>query len=143
MQEEIRKTVKFAFEHSTARALLIFSGLLVIFSMGYAKEFVSVAFFTFFYALVAYKIIVLRKAEVWGNYAVGDTLGAILYFLVDLLFFVSWIIGTIFLLSGAPLVSLLFYCQFGTFFISALIVSASWIALIFLRAIREERKKKV
>lgn len=140
MQKEIQKLIKFAFEHSTARALLIFSGILVIFSIGYAKEFSSVAFFTFFYAFVAYKILVLKKAEVWGRYAVGDTLGALLYFIIDLLLFVSWVIGTTLLLSGVHLLNLLSYCQFGVFLWSSLIMLVPWLVLTFWRAIREERR---
>lgn len=140
MKEGLEKVIEFAFEHSTTRAFLIFSGILVIFSMGYAKEFIPVVFFTLFYAFVVYRILVLRKTEVWGNYAVGDTLGALLYFVIDLLFFVSWVVGSVLLLSGVHLLNLLSYFQFGIFFWSALIMFVSWLVLIFWRAVKEERK---
>lgn len=147
MKEEIQKIIEFCFEHSTARAFLVFSGILVIFSMGYAKEFISIAFFTLFYAFIAYRIVVLRKAEVWGDYAAGDSLGALLYFVIDWLLFVSWIIGTLILLSVVPSIDLLNTYQstylFG--FLSvlgiALATLISWIVLIFWRAIRQEREK--
>lgn len=142
MKEEVKKIIEFCFKHSTARAFLIFSGVLVIFSMIYAKEFIPVGFFTLFYAFVVYKISVLRKAEVWGNYAVGDTLGALLYFVVDFLFFVSWILGSTLLISGEPLLNLLPICYFGIFFCSAFVISISWLVLIFWRAVKEERKNK-
>ena len=63
MRDLFEKVIEFCFDHSTARAFLIFSGIFLIFSIGYAKEYTLIAFFTFFYALIAHRIVVLRKEE--------------------------------------------------------------------------------
>lgn len=147
MQEEV-KIIKFGFEHSTARAFLIFSGVFIIFSIGYAKEFVPLAFFTFFYAFVAYRIVVLRKAEVWGDYAVGDNFGALLYFLIEWLFFISWIAGSVLLLANVKLMNL--FIDYQNIFLSQLfsvvitLASATfvaWTVLIFWRKHKHEKIK--
>lgn len=147
-KEEINKIIEFGFEHSTARAFLIFSGILVIFSRGYDKEYISIAFFTFFYAFVAYRIVVLRKAEVWGDYAVGDNFGALLYFLIEWLFFIGWIVGLVLLLANVNVMNLftdyqhIFLSQFFNVIITlAFATFVAWTVLIFWRKHRHEKIK--
>lgn len=147
--EKIEKILEFCFEHSTARAFLVFSAIFVIFSVGYAQKYVPISLFFLFYAFIAYRIVVLRKAEKWGNYAVGDWLGALMYFLIDWLFFVAWISGTILLLNKVNMQNLLSDYQYNflsEFFVYILIFTSvifiSWIVLIFWRRIADDRKDK-
>lgn len=126
----------------------MFSCILVIFSIGYAKEFSPIAFFTLFYAFIAYRIVVLRKAKVWGNYAVGDSLGALLYFVIDWLLFVVWIIGILILLANMSSMNLswIYQSTYGSVFLNVLgvvfAVFISWMVLIFWRAIQQGKKIK-
>lgn len=101
-QEPFKNTLNSIFSHSTARAFLVFSAILVIFSVIYGKEYVLLSFYTFFYALIAHKIVVIRKFDEWDKCLVGSVIGAGLFFLLDLLLFIGWIIGVIVLLSGIP-----------------------------------------
>ena len=102
MQDFLPKLIESIFSHSTARAFLIFSGIFLIFSVGYAEGLTLVAFFTFFYALIAHRVAVLKRVE-WGDYTdvsyLGEVLDVILYFLLDWLLFAGWIIGTVILLN--------------------------------------------
>lgn len=148
MQERIRKIIEFGFEHSTARAFLIFSGIFVIFSIGYAKEYTSIAFFTFFYAFIVYRIVILRKTEIWGDYAVGDNFGALLYFLIEWLFFIGWIAGLVLLLTDVNLVNLFGdyrHIFLSKFFVVVLTLASTtfvaWIVLIYWRKIGHEKIK--
>ena len=146
IMEKVEKIFEFCFEHSTARAFLIFSAIFIIFSAVYAKEYVLISLFFLFYAFVAYRIVVLRKAEKWGDYAVGDWFGALLYFLIDWLSFIAWIVGTILLLNKVYMTNLLTNYQHnflsGLFVYVLVFASAifiSWIVLIFWRKIRAKK----
>ncbi|KKU18009.1 MAG: hypothetical protein UX27_C0023G0002 [Candidatus Azambacteria bacterium GW2011_GWA2_45_90] len=150
MQEIFKKITEFSFEHSTARAFLVFSSIFLIFSIGYAKEYVLIAFFTFFYALVAHRIVVFRKTPKWGDNAVRTWFGALLYFLLDWSLFVGWIIGTMILLVEIHWASFLdllgnaeylnlfevFYITIGFSFLTFLL----WLGQAFWLAIRGDKK---
>ena len=88
MKDFLKAEIDAIFSHSTSRAFLVFSSILLIFSIGYAKEYSLIAFWTFFYALIAHKFVVIRKLEDWSKYLVGNTLGAILYFFLDWISFI-------------------------------------------------------
>ena len=147
MQKEIHNIIKFSFEHSTARALLVFSAIFVIFSIGYTntKEFTPIAFFTFFYAFIAYRLKVISVKEVWGDYAIGDNCGALLYFLIDWLFFIGWIAGSVFLLTDNSLAFpyfkdhssfILYIMKFS--FGSALTFFIWWVGKMFYKKIKHD-----
>lgn|SRR3989338_2050856 len=99
MKDFLKAEIDAIFSHSTSRAFLVFSSILLIFSIGYAKEYSLIAFWTFFYALIAHKFVVIRKLEDWSKYLVGNTLGAILYFFLDWISFIGWLLGVLLLLA--------------------------------------------
>lgn len=140
MKKEIWKIIEFGLKQSTALAFLIFSGIFIIFSIKFGMEkYILIAFFTFFYALLAYRIRVISKKEVWGDYAVGDNFGALLYFLTEWLFFIGWIVGSALLLNDVQLFDLFSDYRFFVIvltFASAIFVA--WIVLIYWRKICHE-----
>jgi len=100
MKDKIVEILIFGLQQSTALAFLILGAIFVIFSIQYGEEqFILLSLFIFFYAFIAYRIRVISKKEVWGDYAVGNNWGAGLYFLIDWLLFIGWIAGSIFLLT--------------------------------------------
>jgi len=68
------------FNHSSARALLIFASVFVLVSIVYAKEYVQIAFLTFFYAFVAHLLTTLRKDESLGSSFVGPDPWQVVWF---------------------------------------------------------------
>lgn len=152
MQDFLPKSIESIFLHSTARAFLVFSSILLIFSIGYAKEFILVAFFTFFYALIAHRMAVFKRVE-WGDYtAVShgiEVLDVILYFLLDWLLFAGWIIGTIILLNekqGLDLLGILQIAEIKNPFIllhriaiSALLTFIIFVVRIFWKISRKTK----
>ena len=149
MQELFKRITEFSFEHSTARAFLVFSSIFLIFSIGYAKEYSLIAFFTFFYSLVAHRIVVFRKTPKWGDSAVRTWFGALLYFLLDWSLFVGWIIGTVILLvevHGTGFLDLLgnvkYFSLFKFFYITigfSFLIFLLWLVQAFWLAIQEEK----
>jgi len=137
---KIVEIIKFGLQHSIALAFLIFSGIFIIFSIKFEVEkYILIAFFTFFYALLAYRIRVISKKEVWGDYAVGDNFGALLYFLTEWLFFIGWIVGSVLLLNDVQLFDL--FSDHGFFTIILTFASATfvaWAVLIYWRKICHE-----
>lgn len=128
MDQKVRKIFEFGFEHSTARAIFILSVIASALSVVYAEKYVTIAFFTLFYTFLAYRVTVLRRAEVWGDYLVKGNLGAALYFLTDWFLFVSWISGVLFFMTDSNLA----FQQFKSYNSFLLLVTIIFLVIGFL-----------
>lgn len=86
----ISSLIKIGLKHSIAQAFLIFSGSLVIISILWSKEYVNLAFFTLFYALIAHYLTALRKHESLGRYAVGNNKDQVVLFTIIYISLFTW-----------------------------------------------------
>lgn len=84
--------IKEGLKHSSAQGLLIFSGILVIFSIWSHSppSIVATSFFTLFYAIIVHSLTSLRKHESLGKYFVGDSKIQTLWFTVSYFMFLAW-----------------------------------------------------
>lgn len=141
------KMIMGAMDYSSAHALLIFSGALVITSILKAPDYILLSFFALFFALINHNLRVIRKSEDLGDYAVGNNLGLILYTIISWLLLIWWVAGTIFLLTGTDLVYLFFTeyrfilwpVSLWTVFAAALAVFLLWMVIIFSLKINREK----
>lgn len=147
MDQEVRKIFEFGFEHSTARALFVLSVIASAFSVVYAEKYVTIAFFTLFYTFLAYRVTVLRKTEIWGDYLVKDNFGAALYFLTDWFLFAAWILGVLFFMTDGNLA----FQQFKSynnflwlvtiiFFILGFLIFFIWLGKALIQKVIDEKK---
>ena len=128
----MNKWIELAFKNSTALTLLVLSVILVFFAISpNIEHYSTVAFFTFLYAFISYKIRVLTKKEGWGEYAVGKNLGAFLYFAVDTSLLIAWASGLISILIYE---NLAFYelFNYGEQFIKVMHISLTTFSIFFL-----------
>lgn len=148
MKDEVIKIIKEGLHHSIAQAFLIFSGLLVVISMLWAKEYVGIAFFTLFYALIAHYLTALRRHESLGQYAVGKHKEQIVLFtLINIFLFVWWSTGAWAMLFNLgqikfcfPL-SMEFTCLSFYAIIVALILLVIWTSIFFYKIFRGNQQQ--
>jgi len=138
----LTELVGVGFKHSVAQAFLIFSGILVLFSLSKESKFIFVSFFTLFYALIAHYLTSLRRHESLGQYAVGaNKYQIILFTLTYIAFFVWWATGVWSLLSDsssardclAAKVSFNMACVSGGALIAGSLFMSVWILGFFCR----------
>ncbi|TSC91900.1 MAG: hypothetical protein CEN90_15 [Parcubacteria group bacterium Licking1014_17] len=89
--EKLFGIVKDALGHSIAQTFLIFSGILVIFSLSRSPILIIISFSTLIYALIAHYLTAVRRHESLGRYAIGNNPQAILFTITFILFFVWWV----------------------------------------------------
>lgn len=130
-ESQITDLVKEGLAHSIAQAFLIFSGALVIVSV-WQYRYVSLSFFTLFYALINFKIEAIRKLPSLGNYGMRDNWGAVLYALASWLLLAWWIIGSAFLLKLVDKTFIDKILDFSLFFDWRFICSNLWIFSLML-----------
>lgn len=136
MKDAIADIAKSGLEHSTAQALLVFSGALVIISVWTAQNYVPLSFFTLFYALITHALTVLRRHESLGKYLVGnDKWQVILFTLSYILFFAWWSTGIWALLNATAVVNLynLIVISFSTLSLWAFSLAAILCLILFAR----------
>lgn len=148
MKDEIIKIINVGLQHSIAQAFLIFSGLLVVISMLWAKEYIGIVFFTLFYALIAHYLTALRRHESLGQYAVGKHKEQIILFiLLNIFLFVWWSTGTwAMLFNLGPIKfcsppSLDLPCVSSYAITVALILLAIWTSIFFYKIFRGDQQQ--
>lgn len=143
-ENQLSDLIKEGLAHSIAQAFLIFSGILVIFSI-WQRCYVSLSFFTLFYALINFKIEAIRKHSPLGNYGMRDNYGAVLYTIMSWSLLVWWIIGSMSLFGYETLIDIILGPNSSIFLILICFFSLNlwivllvwWMCLIFDRK-REE-----
>ena len=146
MKDKVIEIIKVGLQHSIAQAFLIFSGLLVVISMLWMREYIGITFFTLFYALIAHYLTALRRHESLGEYAVGKNRGQIILFtLVNIFLFVWWSTGIWSMLFNfgtikfcSPLSPDLPCVSFYAMTIT-LVLLAIWIGIFFYKIFSKEK----
>ncbi len=134
---QLSDLIKYGLMHSIAQGFLIFSGALVIISIWKSNGYISLSFFTLFYALINFKIEATRKHPPMGNYGMRTNWGVIFYILISWSLLIWWIIGLSIIDNN---LGLLLNHNHWYFWVSAvcLILILFWIGIIFY----EKRENK-